>query len=190
MSAIPFATREVKRMASYHASITNEQAELIRSATVFFVATADPNLASGPNGIGPVNLSPKGGVPLHILNPNRVAFLDYTGSGNETARHALAGGPITIMICSFEAENAAIVRLYGKVHVTPLADSPLADALLKSAAQEPKGPARQVIDVEIERTITSCGYGVPVMEFVRNRRVGDRGRRYKDASASRIPAQV
>jgi hypothetical protein len=181
---------EEKRMASYHLSITHEQAELIRSATLFFVATADPNLASGPNGIGPVNLSPKGGVPLHILNPNRVAFLDYTGSGNETARHALAGGPITIMICSFEAENAAIVRLYGKVHATPLADSPLADALLKSAAPEPKGPARQVIEVEIEKTITSCGYGVPVMEFVRNRRVGDRGRRYKDARASRIPAQV
>jgi hypothetical protein len=181
---------EVQRMATYHASITDEQAELIHNAVLFFVATADPNLASGPNGIGPVNLSPKGGVPLHILNPNRVAFLDYTGSGNETARHALVGGPITIMICSFEAENAAIVRLYGKAHVTPLADSPLAAALLTSAAPEPKGPARQVIEVEIEKTITSCGYGVPVMELVRNRRVGDRGRHYKDPSPSRIPAQV
>ena len=177
-------------MASYHASITDEQAALIRNAAVFFVATADPHLAAGPNGIGPVNLSPKGGVPLHILSPNRVAFLDYTGSGNETARHGLAGGPITVMICSFEAENAAIVRLYGRVRVTPLADSPVAAVLLQDAAREPKGPSRQVIEVEIEKTMTSCGYGVPVMTFVRNRRVGDRGRRYKDGSPSRTPAQV
>jgi len=177
-------------MASYHASITDEQAELIRNAGVFFVATADPHLTTGPNGIGPVNLSPKGGVPLHILNPNRVAFLDYTGSGNETARHGVAGGPITVMICSFEAENAAIVRLYGKVRVTPLDDSPLAEVLLHHAPKEPKGPARQVIEVDIEKTITSCGYGVPVMALVRNRTVADRGRRYKEGSASPLRAHV
>jgi hypothetical protein len=177
-------------MASYYDAITDEQADLIRNAPLFFVATADPHLASGPNGIGPVNLSPKGGVPLHILNPHRVAFLDYPGSGNETARHGLAGGPITVMICCFEAENAAIVRLYGKVRVTPLAESPLAAVLLQDVPQEPKGSARQVIEVEVEKTITSCGYGVPVMALVRNRRVGDRGRRYKDSSTSRTPAQV
>ena len=177
-------------MATYHASITAEQAELIRNATMFFVATADPNLAAGPHGIGPVNVSPKGGVPLHILNPNRVAFLDYMGSGNETARHGKAGGPVTVMICSFEAENAAVVRLYGKVRVTPLADSPLAEFLLQHVPEEPKGPARQVIEVEIDKTITSCGYGVPVMELVRNRRVSDRGRRYKDSSAAPTPVSA
>jgi hypothetical protein len=177
-------------MATYHASITAEQAELIRNAALFFVATADPHLSTGPNGIGPVNLSPKGGVPLHILDPNRVAFLDYAGSGNETARHALAGGPITVMICSFETENAAVVRLYGKARVTPLADSPMTEVLLKSAPQEPKGPARQVIEIEVEKTITSCGYGVPVMAFVRNRRAVDRGRRYKDQSTDQIRALV
>jgi Pyridoxamine 5'-phosphate oxidase len=177
-------------MATYHASITDEQSELIRNATVFFVATADPNLASGPHDVGPVNLSPKGGVPLHILNPNHVAFLDYAGSGNETARHSLAGGPITVMICSFESENAAIVRLYGKARVTPLADSPLIEILHKSAALESKGPARQVIEVNVEKTVTSCGYGVPVMQLVRNRRVADRGRRYKEPSAPRVGAQV
>jgi len=177
-------------MATYHASITEEQAELIRNAAVFFVATADPNLAAGPQGIGPVNVSPKGGASLHMLNPNRIAFLDYMGSGNETARHGKAGGPITVMVCSFEAENAAVVRLYGKVHVTPLADSPLAELLLQHEPEEPKGPARQVIEVEIDKTITSCGYGVPVMEFVRNRRVSDRGRRYKDSSAAPTPVSA
>jgi hypothetical protein len=74
-------------MASYYASITDEQGALIRAARLFFVATADARLRAGSNGVGPVNVSPKGGVPLHILSPNRVAYLDYRGSGNETARH-------------------------------------------------------------------------------------------------------
>jgi hypothetical protein len=169
-------------MATYHPSITDEQAELIRNATMFFVASADPQLAGVPNEVGPVNVSPKGGVPLHILGPNRVAFLDYRGSGNETARHCAAGGPITVMVCSFEEGDAAIVRLFGRARVTSLEDSPHAALLAQTPAQELKAQ-RQIIDVEIEKTMTSCGYGVPVMKLVRQRRVADRGRRYKEKPA-------
>jgi hypothetical protein len=88
-------------MAACYTSITDEQAALIRIAPLFFVASVDPKLLKGPDNVGPVNLSPKGGVKLHIINPHRVAYLDYPGSGNETARHARMGGPITIMLCSF-----------------------------------------------------------------------------------------
>ena len=121
-------------MGNTHPHITDEQAALIDGSPLFFVATADPGMASGPDDIGPVNLSPKGGVPLHVLGPNRVAYLDHTGSGNETARHSIAGGPITIMVCSFDEDNAAIVRLYGTARVTPLEGSPLADVLLERPA--------------------------------------------------------
>lgn len=164
-------------MGSYYSSITEEQAELIRASRLFFVASADPGLAKGPNGIGPVNVSPRGGVPLHVVSPVRVAFLDYPGSGNETARHSAAGGPVTVMVCSFEGENAAIVRLYGKAKATPIAGSALATALLEDAP--PDSRPRQVIEVEIESTMTSCGYGVPVMDFLHDRGSEDRGRRYK-----------
>jgi hypothetical protein len=164
-------------MGAYHSSITEEQAELIRASRLFFVASADPALVPGPHGIGPVNVSPRGGVPLHIVSPRRVAFLDYPGSGNETARHAAAGGPVTVMVCSFEGENAAIVRLYGRAKATPIRESPLAAVLLEGRPAEDR--PRQVIEVEIETTMTSCGYGVPVMEFVRERGAADRGRRYK-----------
>ncbi len=168
-------------MATYHTSITDEQAALIQSVPLFFVASADPALAKGPGGIGPVNLSPKGGVRLHIIDPKRVAYLDYPGSGNETARHAAASGPITIMICSFDDEDAAIVRLYGKAHSVPFAESPLAETLAQQSTSELKAP-RQVIEVEIEQTMTSCGYGVPVMSLVRERRSVDRGKKYKETS--------
>jgi hypothetical protein len=165
-------------MATYYSSITDEQADLIRHAKVFFIASVEPTLATGPNGIGPVNLSPRGGVPLHIISPQRVAFLDYPGSGNETARHAAAGGPVTVMVCSFEDENAAIVRLYGKAHAIPLAESPLKEVLLQQPFEDLKSP-RQVIEIEIESTATSCGYGVPVMHYVHDRHATNRGRRYK-----------
>ncbi|CAG0935479.1 hypothetical protein TFLX_04320 [Thermoflexales bacterium] len=168
-------------MATYYTSITDEQAALLHSAPLFFVASADPNLAEGPGNIGPVNLSPKGGVRLHVISPTRVAYLDYPGSGNETARHAAAGGPITLMVCSFDDGDAAIVRLYGKAHVTPFAESALADVLAQQSTAELKVP-RQVIEIEIEQTMTSCGYGVPVMALVRERRSADRGRKYKEAS--------
>src|SRR5690349_9301783 len=125
-------------MATYFSTITDAQAELIRKAPLFFVATADPALADGPNGVGPVNVSPKGGVPLHIIDSNRIAFLDYVGSGNETARHVNQGSPITVMVCCFEAENAAIVRLYGKATITPVEQSPLAALLLQQPADELK----------------------------------------------------
>ena len=46
---------------------------------MFFVATAPLS----PQ--GRVNLSPKGLDTFRILSPKRVAYLDLTGSGNETA---------------------------------------------------------------------------------------------------------
>lgn len=166
-------------MATYYPAITDAQAELIRSSPLFFIATVDPALALDAKGGGPINLSPRGGSPLHILGPNRVAFLDFEGSANETARHSRSGAPITVMVCSFEEGNAAIVRLFGKARVSPLADSPLAAELLGRAERMEGLPPRQVVEIEIDRTSTACGYGVPVMSFVRNRRPADRGRRFK-----------
>lgn len=165
-------------MASYFSSITDEQAELIQRCPLFFIATADPSMNDDGN-VGPINTSPRGGVPLHILNRNHVAFLDYVGSGNETAKHTRAGSPITLMICAFDEADAAIVRLYGRAKVTPLAQSELADQLLQNGAPDLNARPRQVIEVMVDKTSTSCGYGVPVMSLVRQRRTSDRGRRYK-----------
>lgn len=165
-------------MADYYDEITPEQELLIRQAPLFFVASAAPGLEHGPHGAGPVNVSPKGGVPLHIIDSHRVAYLDYAGSGNETARHSSEGGPITVMVCSFD-ENAAIVRLYGRARVLPLAESVLAGRLRETPAADLALPERQVIEIDVERTSTSCGYGVPVMTLEKERTVAERGRRYK-----------
>jgi hypothetical protein len=167
-------------MASFFPSITPEQAALIESCEMFFVASADPHLADAPDGSGPVNISPKGGVTLHLLSPNRIAYLDVNGSGNETARHAKAGGPVTVMVCSFSGPDAAVVRLYGHARVIAF-DASAHAAVLQREARALMSAPRQVIEVDVERTMTSCGYGVPVMARVRERQKADRGRRYKPA---------
>ena len=165
-------------MATHFDAITDQQAELLRNAKVFFVASADPSGAKGPHGIGSVNVSPKGGVPLLLVSDKRVAWLDYPGSGNETARHAQAGSPVTLMACSFDGD-AAIVRLYGRATVQAFHESPYGEQLLDGDRRGPNLNIRQVIVLDVESTMTSCGYGVPIMEFQRHRTKDDRGRRYK-----------
>src|SRR5688500_12517552 len=104
-------------MGSHYDRITPEQLALIEAAPMFFVASVSADLSGGPDGQGPVNVSPRGGTPLHVIDDHRVAFLDYVGSGNETARHAISGGPITLMVMSMDGANAAVVRLYGRAKV-------------------------------------------------------------------------
>ena len=170
-------------MATEYPSITAEQAELIKSAPLFFVAGVDPSLERRPNGLGPLNLSPKGGTPLHILDDNHVAYLDYQGSGDETARAATLGGPMTIMICSFDEGDAAVVRLFGHGKSSPLSESPLAERLLEKPSEDIALPARQVIELTVDSTQTSCGYGVPVMEYRHERTTAMRGRQYKPGAS-------
>ena len=165
-------------MAEFPTAITDEQADLIESSRVFFIASAAPDLSEGPSGEGAVNLSPKGAADLHVLDRNTVAYFDYRGSGNETARHAGAGGPVTVMVTSFD-EDAAIVRLYGRARAMPLDKSRLADRAEVLRAVDIPTAERQVIEITVERTQTSCGYGVPLYEYRGERSREQRGRRYK-----------
>ncbi len=75
------------------------------------------------------------------------------------------------------------MRLYGHATITPLADSPLAELLLEQPAKDIKLPLRQVVEVQIDNTMTSCGYGVPIMSFEEDRTIANRGRRYKESRA-------
>ncbi len=167
--------------------ITEEQARLLSSAKLFFVASADPSLRWDEG--GPVNLSPKGDCELTVLSSKKVAYLDYNGSGNETARHIRSGGPVVIMVCSFDEKDAAIVRLYGTGKIIPLAESELARTMADRPARKGRLKPRQVIEVELSKTSTTCGYSVPVMSFVRERRKEDRGRGYK-TDTRKFGAQV
>lgn len=140
-------------MADVFESIGDRHRAFIESQHVFFVGTAARD--------GRVNVSPKGLDSLRILGPDRVLWLNLTGSGNETAAHLLDINRITLMFCSFE-RKPLILRVYGTAsEIQP--DQQDWDAL---AAHFPDLPgARQIFDVTVESVQTSCGYAVPLMTF-------------------------
>ncbi|BAY88470.1 MULTISPECIES: pyridoxamine 5'-phosphate oxidase family protein [unclassified Tolypothrix] len=142
-------------MAKLFDCITDELQEFIATQHLFFVGSAPLSPT------GHVNLSPKGLESFRILSPNRVGYLDLTGSGNETSAHLQENGRITFLFCAFQ-EPPKILRLYGQGYVI-LPGSPEWDAF---APLFPALPGvRQIIIADIERVQTSCGLGVPLYEY-------------------------
>jgi predicted pyridoxine 5'-phosphate oxidase superfamily flavin-nucleotide-binding protein len=135
--------------------ITPELHEFLEAQPMFFVATAPVSTDEH------VNVSPKGYDSFRVLGPRQVAYLDLTGSGVETISHLRENGRITLMFCAFQGKPD-IIRLQGKGRFVKEGD-PDSEELF---ARFPDLPgARAVIVVDVARIATSCGYGVPLMEY-------------------------
>jgi hypothetical protein len=128
--------------------IDEKLAAWIGRQRLFFVATA-------PSGGGHVNVSPKGPIgSLRVVDATTVEYDDHVGSGAETVAHLRENGRICVMLCAFEGPPR-IVRLHGR-------GEPV-------AAADPADGIRGVIRVHVERVSDSCGYGVPLMDYVGER---------------------
>ena len=144
-------------MAEFFDRLADDHIAMLAKQPVFFVATAARD--------GRINLSPKGYDAFRVLGPNRVAYLDLAGSGNETHAHLTVDGRITIMVCNFE-QPALILRLYG----TGKPVLPQDHGWEELAAHFKLLPGtRQIFDIAVDSVQTSCGWGVPFMEFERER---------------------
>lgn len=136
-------------MAKFYQELDDTHIKFIAQQKLFFTATAPHS--------GRINLSPKGMDSFRIIDRNTVAYLDLTGSGNETAAHIGENGRLTVMFCSF-TENPLILRLYGRGEVItpnhPQWQKHFAyfDAILGM---------RQIIVSHLDSIQTSCGYAVP-----------------------------
>lgn len=131
-------------------------------------------VASAPSGSdGHVNASPKGmGGTFAVLSPLRVGYLDYTGSGAETIAHIRENGRVTLMFSAFTGPPK-IVRLYGQGRAVFLDDPQFAE--LRPHFGKPRDLGlRSIIVVDLDRVSDSCGYAVPLMDFVGDRDVLDR----------------
>ena len=134
--------------------------EFVERQRIFFNASA----AAG----GHVNVSPRDGAALRVLDASTVIYLDRTGSGNETAAHLLANGRLTLMFCAFEGPPL-ILRLYGRGRIVPRHSAEYAQLLAAHFDNvEPPG-ARQMVWLDVDLVQTSCGYGVPLFEYVGER---------------------
>ena len=146
-------------MSNTHEIIDSELASWIGKQPVFFVATA-PLSATGH-----INASPKGGNSFRILGPKEIAYQDYTGSGAETAAHLKENSRIVIMFCAFDGPPR-ILRLHGRGEVI----EPGHARFTELAAHFPPHPGtRAFVHVVVTRVSTSCGYGVPLMDFREHR---------------------
>ncbi len=143
-------------MATQYTALDDKHRDFIARQRIFFTASAAPDTR--------VNVSPRSTDAFRVLGPNTVAYLDRTGSGNETAAHILAGGRVTVMFCAFDGPPM-ILRLHGKGRVLHRGTADYA-ALLASAfgGSEPRG-ARQIVVVEADLVVKSCGYGVPLFAY-------------------------
>ena len=126
---------------------------------MFFVSTA-PLQEDGR-----VNCSPKGLDSLTVLGPKRLAYVDLGGSGIETVAHLKENARITIMMCAFDGPPK-IFRFYGRGIVTEPHEKGFA-ALVAKFPQQPC--VRNVITVEVDLIMDSCGFGVPLYEFRKHR---------------------
>ena len=153
------------RMGKVYEGIDAKLGAWIERQHLFFVATA-PLAADGH-----VNVSPKGDLRwFRVLGPREVAYLDFVGSGAETIAHARENGRVVVMFCAFEGPPR-IVRLHGRASVV-LPGEPEFDTL--RAQFEPASDAlRSVIRIDVERIADSCGYGVPLLDYVADRDVLD-----------------
>ena len=146
-------------MAKFYESLNDDLTAWIEKQHIFFVASA-PLSAEGH-----VNLSPKGHDCLRILSPNRAAYLDLTGSGNETSAHVQLDPRMTVMFCAFDGPPL-ILRLYGTAKVVHKGDPEWNELF---SLFNPLPGARQIFDVTIDLVQTSCGMAVPYFSHTENR---------------------
>ena len=146
-------------MGSVYSQLNERLRELIAEQHVFFVATAPLDAEDH------LNLSPKGLESFAVLDDTKVAYLDLVGSGIETVAHLRENGRIVIMFCTFSGAPK-IVRLYGRGRVIEPQDAQWHN--FTSAFPSYTG-ARSVIVVDLERVSDSCGWGVPLYDYVGQR---------------------
>jgi hypothetical protein len=152
-------------MGKVYEGITEHQRDWIARQAMFFVGSAP--LA----GDGHVNVSPKGPIgSLRVLDDHTVAYLDVVGSGAETIAHIRENGRVIVMLCAFDGPPR-ILRLHGRGEIVPASDERFAAVFEQGGFDAVEVPEshRAIIVVHVTRVSDSCGYGVPLMEYVGER---------------------
>jgi hypothetical protein len=147
-------------MAKQFSDINEAQRAFIAAQKIFFTGSATAESR--------VNISPRPTELFRVLTPNRVLYLDLTGSGSETAAHMLADGRMTIMFCAFSGPPN-ILRLYGRGRIIRRDSAEYADLLAAHFNGEETLGARQMVSQDIDLVQTSCGFGVPLFDYVSER---------------------
>lgn len=144
-------------MGQQYTSLSDKHIDFISQQKIFFVGTATAD--------SKVNISPKGMDSFRVLDNKTIAWLNVTGSGNETAAHVQTHPRMTIMFAAFEG-SPMILRLYGQ-----------ATAIHQKQAEweelyslfEPMPGVRQIFKLSLDMVQSSCGMSVPFFDYVSER---------------------
>jgi len=132
----------------------------LREQPVFWIATAPMSKDMH------INVSPKGTRQSFIqIEPNRMMYEDMTGSGVETISHIRENGRVTVLFQAFDGPPR-ICRLYGKATYLEYGTDAYDEII---PPHKRSSGSRAVIVIEITKVGASCGFGIPLYQYVGNR---------------------
>jgi len=149
--------RNYRDMGQQYSELSEKHVKFISKQKIYFVGTATDD--------SKVNISPKGMDSFKVLDSKTIAWLNVTGSGNETAAHVQTHPRMTIMFAAFEG-NPMILRLYGDATAIHHNDPEWSKLYCHFS---PIPGVRQIFKLSIEMVQTSCGMSVPFFDYVEER---------------------
>jgi len=113
-----------------------------------------------------VNLSPRGYDSIYIADNTTLYMIDYLGSGNRTSRDIDNDGEVTLLFNAYEGKPK-ILRCFCKGECIPKGSDDF--ETLSSFFTEDMRAIRQIFKFNIYALESSCGMGVPLMEYKQDR---------------------
>ncbi len=144
-------------MGKQYKSLNKADISFIQEQKLFYIASCSNQ---------EVNLSPRGYESIYVEDESSLYMIDYLGSGNRTARDINEDGQITLLFNAFE-KAPKILRCFCKGEVFSK-ESEGFEKISKHFSADMNG-IRQIFKFNIYAVETSCGMGVPLMEFQKER---------------------
>ncbi|MCF6330455.1 MAG: hypothetical protein L3I99_02755 [Sulfurimonas sp.] len=144
-------------MGKQYKTLKDNDIRFIKEQKIFYIASS-----SGQE----VNLAPKGYDTIRVLNDNTLVFLNYPGSGNRTYRDALGDGEFTLVFNSYE-KKPMILKIFCKAQIIEEKSSEFYNYL--ELFKEKESLVRNFFVLNIYAVETSCGHGIPHMEYKEDR---------------------
>jgi hypothetical protein len=144
-------------LGKQYKSLNTTDIEFIKQQKLFYLASCSNH---------EVNLSPRGYESIYIHDENTLYMIDYLGSGNRTARDIGEDGEVTLVFNAFEGAPK-ILRCFCKGEVFSKESKDFEQASQHFSAD--MNAIRQIFKFTIYAVETSCGMGVPLMQYKEER---------------------
>jgi len=144
-------------LGKQYTALSQHDIDFIKKQKLFFIASCSKQ---------EVNLSPRGYDSIYIENETTLYMIDYLGSGNRTARDIGEDGEITLMFNAFEGKPK-ILRCFCKGECIEKSQDTF--KTVSSLFTEDMKAIRHIFKFTIYAVESSCGMGVPLMKYERDR---------------------